>query len=69
MFLENSSLSFFHSKDIIIRNSIINSPFPHSIEIATNVQSAKIRPRITGFVREFMESYHTDVDLTHDIHA
>jgi hypothetical protein len=56
-------------KDVIIRNSIVNSPFSHGIEISTNVQSAKIRPRITGFVGKFMEGYHADVDLTHEIHT
>jgi hypothetical protein len=56
-------------KYVIIRNSIVNSPFPHGIEISTNVQSAKVRPRITGFVGEFVEGYHANVDLTHEVHA
>ena len=63
------SLSRVFLKDVIIRNSIVNSPFPHGIEISTNVQSAKIRPRITGFVGEFVEGYHADVNLTHEVHA
>jgi hypothetical protein len=66
---ENSSLPPFRSKDIIVRNSILDRPFPHSIEIATNVERAKIWPWIAGFVGELMESYHADVDLTHDVHT
>jgi hypothetical protein len=66
---ENSALSLFPSKYIIVRNSIFNCPFPHSIEIATNVERAKVWPRITRLIGEFMESYHADVDLTHDVHT